>query len=169
MIGVYGIKQEYFELYEMMSKDEYVINEETGEVLEDNTELLKELLAGLDGLKAEKLDNIEYIKRELKASQEALKTEAKRLSERAKALENNQKKLLDLQDFLLSGEKVKTDKFTFFYGSSEALSIEDESVVPSDFISFEPKIDKTGLKKAVKDGLELDGVSLKTNINLRVR
>ena len=165
---VFDIKKEYFELYELMSKDEYEVNEDTGEVT-DNTELIKNLMDGLDAERDEKLENIEYIKRELKIRQQALKDEAKRLSERAKSLENNQKQLLELQDFLLGGEKLKTDKFTFFYGSSEKLEIEDESKVPSDYIAYTPKIDNTNLKKAVKDGLEVEGITLKTTISLRVR
>lgn len=166
---VFDIKKEYHELQELMLSDELVVNQETGEVIEDNTELLKSLMDELEDTKQEKLDNIEYIKRTLKVSQEALKAEAKRLSERAKSLENNQKRLLDLQDFLLSGEKFKSDKFTFFYGSSEALEIVDESLVPPDYIAYTPKIDKTNLKKAVKSGLEVDGITLKKNISLRVR
>lgn len=170
---VYDIKKEYTELQELMEKDEYVYDSETGELLEDNSQLLKELSENLQSSKEEKLDNIEYIKKELKIAQQALKDEGKRLSERAKMMENNQKRLLDLQDYLLAGEKIKTDKFTFFYGSSQSLIIEDESEVPERFISFIPKIDKTALKTAIKNGDviadEFDFIKLQTKISLRVK
>lgn len=167
---VFEIKQEFHGLLALMASDEIVVDEETGEVIEDNTEILHELMAEIEANKAEKLENIEYIKKQLKVTQDALKIEARRISERAKSLENNQKKLLELQDFLLSGEKLKTDKFTFFYASSESLDIEDESVIPAEFVRFELKIDKTSLKKEVKAGrVEVDGISLKTKIGLRVR
>ena len=167
---VFDIKQEFYKLQELLERDEFVVDEETGEVLEDNTELLKELASEIEATRDEKLENIEYLKRDFKLKQQALKDEAKRLSERAKSFELAQKKLLDLQDFLLAGEKLKTDKFTFYYGSSEALEIEDESAVPPDFITFIPKIDKTNLKKAVKSGgVAVDGIKIVKNIGLRVR
>jgi len=124
----------------------------------------------LNDTKAEKLDNIQYIKKQLMLTQNALKDESKRLSERAKSLELNQKKLTDLQDYLLSGEKLKTDKFTFYYGANEVLEVEDDSLVPPDFIKYKPTIDKTELKKAVKRGdVEVDGIKINKTISLRVR
>lgn len=164
----YDIKSEFFDIYEMM-ENSVISDSETGEVTEDNTELLKEMLAELKNNRGEKLDNIEYIKRELKLSEEALKQESTRLRERAKMFENNIKKLADLQDFLLAGDKEKTDKFTYFYGKSESLEITDESKVPDTYISFEPKIDRTGLKSSVKGGLVIDGIIIKEKISLRVR
>jgi len=166
---VFDIKSDYYNLMELMENDAFEVDEDTGEVLQDNTELLKEMMQELNDTKAEKLENIEYIKKQLKIKQQALKDEAKRLSERAKSLELNQKKLTNLQDFLLGGEKLKTDKFTFYYGSSEALEIEDESLVPADYIVYKPSINKTELKKAVKRGdVNIDGIKLEKNISLRV-
>jgi hypothetical protein len=167
-LTVFEIKKEFYDLANLMV-DDLVVDETTGEILEDNTELLQGMLAELEATKEEKLTNIEYIKRDLKIRQEALKAEARRIAEKAKSLENNQKRLLELQDFLLGGEKLKGDKFTFFYGSSESLDIVDESAVPADYVSFVPKVDKTALKKDVKNGLEIEGITINKKISLRVR
>jgi len=164
----FDIQKEFYALMELMENDSYDVDQVTGEVI-DNSLLLQELMSELQVAKNDKLDNIEYIKRELQISIDALKAETKRLSERAKMYERNQDKLTELQDFLLSGEKCKTEKFTFFYAKSESLEIQDESAVPAEYIAFTPKIDKANLKKAVQNGLFIDGIVIKEKIGVRVR
>lgn len=164
---VFDIKEELFTLQELMLA-EYEVNEETGEVT-DNTELLKVLASGLEVELSDKAEAIIYTAKEFKASEALLGEEIKRLQERKKMMQRKQDQLKDLLDYLLGGKKIKTEKFTVYYGKSESLDIVQEDKVPSEFISFTPKVDKTALKKAVKDGLEIEGINLNTNISVRWR
>lgn len=167
---VYDIKDEFFKLKEMMENDSLIYDEETGEVLEDNSEVLQELLNELEASRDEKVENIIYIHKELDVAKKALEDEAKRLNERAKMLENNQKRLKGLIDYLLGGEKIKTDKFTVFYGSSESVEIEDESAIPPEYLAIKTMPDKKALKDAIKNkGVELPGVKLEKKISVRWR
>jgi len=168
-MNIYEIKQEMNALKELLEKDSFDVDQETGEVF-DNSETLKELANEIELKLEEKADAIIYIHKEFEEAEKALKDEVKRLNERKTMMIRKQKQLKDLLDYILAGQKLKTTKFTIFYGKSESLEIVDESKVPQEFIAFTPKIDKTNLKKAVKNKeIEVDGIELKTNISLRWR
>ena len=162
----FDIKQELFALRELLEQED--IDPETGEVF-DNSESIKQLSDELEVEIDDKLEGIEYIKREYKATEQMLASEIKRLQERKAMMARKQEQLKKLQDFILSGEKRKTDKFTFYYSSSESVNLFDESEVPSDYFKFEPKIDKTAIKKALKSGESVPGAELETKFNLAVR
>ncbi len=162
----FEIKQELFALQELMEQDD--VDMETGEVV-DNSDAINSLSDALDVEIDDKLDGIEYIKREFKAVEKSLSDEIKRLQQRKAMMARKQEQLKQLQDFILSGEKRKTDKFTFYYGRSESVSLFDESLIPSEYIKLEPKIDKTEIKKALKRGEEIAGATLSESINLGVR
>ena len=125
----FDIKEELFVLQELMQA-EYEVDEETGEIT-DNTDLLKSMADELNENLSDKTDAIIYTAKEFKASEDALGEEIKRLQERKKMMARKQDQLKDLLDYLLGGEKIKTEKFTVFYGKSESLSIEnDDAVIP---------------------------------------
>jgi len=148
--------------------DEVEYNEETGEVI-DNSDTIKELLNELTANKDDKLDNIEYIKRDFKMREGALADEIKRLTERKKSMKTKQEQLANLQEYLMIGEKGMTDKFTFFYGMTQSYDIEDESEIPEAYLKVEFKVNKTEITKALKNGGAVAGVSLKETTSLRVR
>ena len=162
----FDIKKELFALRELVEQDD--IDPETGEVL-DNSEAIRQLSDELEVEISDKLDGIEYIKREYKATEQMLADEIKRLQERKAMMARKQDQLKRLQDFILAGEKRKTDKFTFYYSSSESVNLINESEIPSDYFSFDPKIDKTAIKKALKSGESVPGAELETKFNLAVR
>lgn len=166
-MNVFEIKKEFFALKELMEK-EYEVDEETGEFI-DNTEILKELALGLNENMNDKADAIIYIYKEMVASEGLIHEEIKRLTERKKMYKRKQEQLKELMDFLLEGKKLKTEKFTIFYGKSESLVIEDEDKIPSKYISFEPKINKKDIKDDIKLGEEIEGAKVVENISVRWR
>lgn len=166
MASTFTILEEFRAINELTSEVEF--DEETGEVI-DNTETIKVLLAELNNSKEEKLDNIEYVKREFKLSEEGLQSEIKRLQERKASMVSKQDQLKKLQEFLLNGEKVKTDKFTFSYGTSKSVEIEDESEIPEAYLKVEFKVNKTEIGKALKAGGAITGAKLIEKTTLRVR
>jgi len=69
-----------------------------------------------------------------------------------------------------SGEtKIKTDLFSFFIRDSEALSIADEDNIPRQFLRIKKEVDKVAIKKAIKDGEEIEGCYIVKNRSLGVK
>ncbi len=168
MSTTYDIKQEFFAIRELLEDDE--INEETGEVI-DNTEAVQALLSELEGKRDEKADNIAYLMQEAKDTELALKAEVTRLNERKAMFIKQQESLKNLLDFLLSGEKLKTDRFTFSYRTSQSVNITDESLVPAEFLNVKEVVtpDKKRIKEALANFDDVAGCEIVVKKSLGVR
>jgi len=167
-MNTFDIKQEYRRLEELAME----FDPETGELLNDD-ETLRQLAMELDGKREEKLENIEYLTRENKAKSEALAQEIKRLQARKTSLELTCVRLTELQNELLGGEKLKTDKFTFSYRTTKSVEV-PEKVDPefTDWVNVKYTWDKTAIKKALEEsGVSYDeyGVKLVEKTSLSVR
>ena len=168
MKSVYSIKSEFFVLQELIENEEF--DSETGEII-DNSDAIAMLLSEIQDDKANKADNIAYLINQAKDSQDTIKAEIVRLYERKKMFERQEDKLKNLLDFLLSGEKLKTDKFTFSYRSSQSVEIIDESLIPAEFLNvkevFTP--DKKRIKEALADFNEVAGARIVVKKTLGVK
>lgn len=162
----FDIVKEMTAIQELIEAVDY--NEETGEII-DNSETVKALLEELELSKNDKLDNIEYMKREYKAAAETLQGEIKRLTERKAMMLRNVERLADLQGLLLQNEGTKTDKFTFFYGTSTSVDVVDEDALPHEFLAIKYTPDKKAIGDKMKLGFEVDGCKLVTKTSLRVK
>lgn len=162
----YDIAKEYEALNELLNTVEF--DEETGEEIDNSAELIS-LTQELKGELYEKLNNIEYLKRDRKDTIDGLSIEIKRLQDRKKMFEREVLKLSDLQNFLLHGENLKTDKFTFYYRKSESVAVTDENAISEQYMKVEFKVDKTALKKALKSGESIDGAILEEKTTLAIR
>ncbi len=172
---IFDIKSEFDALRELVETVDF--DTETGEV-KDNSKLFKSLLDEVELKVGEKLESIEYIKREINSGIEALKTEETRLYKKRKALENNIERLKELQVQLLSEfpeHKTKTDKgFSFYMQESESVILMPfvtPEMLPEQYkttrMSIEPN--KTALKNAIKSGELVNGVEIEKKSTLRVR
>ena len=112
MKSVYEIKSEFFAIQELLENEEF--NNETGELI-DNSETIRLLLSEIEDDKSNKADNIAFLIKQTKDSQELIKCETDRLNERKKMFIRQEEKLKELLTFLLGEEKLKTDKFTFSF------------------------------------------------------
>lgn len=121
----------------------------------------------------EKAENIAKIIAELQGSVDMLKKEEERLSAKRRAIENNSKRLKQYleEQMLLTGKvKFKTELFSFgIQKNAPSLDVVTEDNIPEEFYIVERKLNRTDLLKAVKAGLELDGVGLKQTESLRIR
>lgn len=160
----FEIKQEYQALTELLENE---FDPETGEFV-DVESILKEEIEKLNDEKESKLENIEYLKRDFKAKSVSLKDEIKRLQARAKSFERQVENLTKLQIFLLNGEKLKTDKFTFSFRKSKAVEIENENIIPDDFKVISYRVDKTKLKKVLENEV-IPGAKIVEKKSLSVR
>ena len=167
-MNVYEIGKEFYELQELIEKESFDVNQETGEVF-DNSATLQALADELNVLKEVKCDSIAYIMKSFKDSEKSLQDEIKRLQERKAMMVRKQDSLKELLDYLLKGEKLKTDKFTFYYANSTKTVIEDESAIPAEFLKVEYKIDKTEIGKELKAFRDVPGATLEVTNGLRIK
>ena len=158
MSSLFNISQDFKSLYEMANDAE-----------NEDMEALAELFSEVETSLSDKLDNTIYVIKELDSDAEALKAEAKRLTDKARALENKGKYLKELMlgAVKASGvEKLKSDKFSYYIKRTEVLNVVSEDNIGREFFRIKKEIDKTVLKKAIKDGLIVDGVSIVENESL---
>ena len=109
----------------------------------------------------------------LTADADNFKAEIDRMTSRKRALDNNVKRMkLALLNFLQSSgqKKAKGGTFTVAISKSQAVNILDETAIPETYLVAQPpKIDKVGIKKAIKDGEDVPGAVIVTNEGVRIR
>jgi len=146
----------------------FSVDEETGEVLFDTTDLLS-----LENTKAEKMLAIGKIIKEKEALASAIKEQEKAMAERRKVLENEVTRLKDWALFNMT-EKEKFEDATIKISYSTGV----ESVEVLDLEKLEPKYivekytyqaDKKALKEALKNGEFFEGVTLVRKPSLRIK
>ena len=168
-MNTYELSKEY-EALRVLTTEEF--DEETGELI-DNSEAIKALLDELDSKRDDKLKGIEYIKREFESINAAIDIEKKRLDARKKVFTRKIENMKDLQVYLLDGEKVETDLFTFSFRKSTSVNIDDVLLATLQGKFVEEKttftIKKAEIKKALVDGEEVKGAHLETKQNLQVK
>lgn len=129
-----------------------------------------ELKAYLEEYRDEAIEGIAMGIKEAKAEAEAIKAEEKALSQRRKVRENKANGLTKYLSDYLAGRKFSTPKVAISYRKSEVVEIADLNAVPDEFLSPQPpKVDKVGLKKAVKGGAVIDGVTIVEKQNIQIR
>jgi len=164
----YEIKSEFFAIQELLENEEF--NEETGELI-DNSEAIQSLLSEIEDERDSKADNIAYLIKEANDTELSLKAEIDRLNERKKMFIRQQDSLKELLNFLLAGEKLKTDKFTYSYRNSQTVHIIDESLIPAEFLNVKETFtpDKKRIKEALSNFDEVAGAEIIVKKSLSVR
>lgn len=167
---IYEINEQFKKLYEMSENVE--VDEETGEII-DNSKMLTQLFDDLNIELCDKLDNTNYIIKELEVAKEALRSEAKRLTDKAKVFENRQNYLKSLIRSALeaSGQSKIKSKFSFSISKRKSYNYDDVNMfgLSDDFIRVKKEIDKTEIKEFIKAGGSIDGVKEVENTTLSIR
>ena len=150
---------EFKGLYELCEDIEV---DENGEII-DNSETLSSLFNDLEMDLSDKLENTAYLIKELETSEKALKDESKRLTEKAKVLENRQARIKELIKTTLesSGQtKIKTDKFSFSISNRKSFNYDGVNMfaLDSQFVRVKEELDKNKMKEFIKAGGTIDGV-----------
>ena len=152
--------------------DEQLVEAETGAILED--EMAAAVMDTLDKLNCQREEKIESIACWIKgmdAEEEALKAESKKLKERADRLAKKRDRVTGFLEQTLAGEKFKTEKVVVSYRKSAQTVIRDEDELPEEYwkvkITRDP--DKTAIKKAIKDGIEVPGAEVIEVMNMSIK
>lgn len=140
-----------------------LIDEETGEIADF------EAFESLQMQRDEKIEGAACWIKELEYQAACIKEEEKALAARRKAAENRAKRLREYVGTALAGSKFETPRCKISYRKSVSLEIADGAVIPEDYTHVEYKVDKAGLKAAVKAGLEIEGVALVEKQNMQVK
>ena len=147
-----------------MAKIQSSFDESTGEIIDE--ELYTESQRELDNLEIaqnEKIENIACYIKNLNSEVFAIENEIKTLSQRKKVKENQLKRIKEyLANFLkLKGiKKIETPKTIISFRKSEQLEITDEEEAMEwcrlrGFLKEKPEIDKTEVKKYIKNLIEI--------------
>lgn len=151
-------------LYEINQEILNCVDMETGEIID--MDKLGELQLAFDV----KVENIALWIKNLLSDAEAIKAEKLKLAERQKACENKAKSLKEYLNTYLDGQKFKTPRVSISYRKSDAVEVTDITKVKAEYLKpVEPEVDKTKIKKALKEGAELEGVILVQNQNMQIR
>ena len=156
-------------IYEIDQAIMQCVDFETGEIID--TEQLDKLQMERDT----KLENVACWIKDLKAEAEALKNEKQALAERQKVAENKAESLKKWLAYALQGEKFKTPKCAISFRKSEAVEVTDEGLnnlmkEHDELLTYKaPEPNKTAIKQALKDGLNVEGVQLVQNISTIIK
>lgn len=151
-------------LYEIDEEILNCVDMETGEIID--AEKLEQLQLTRD----DKVEGIALWIKNLLSDADAIKSEEEKLAQRRKANENKAKNLKEYLSKFLNGQKFKTPKVSISYRKSESVEVTDISKLDDDYLKFaEPTVDKAKVKKALKAGTVLQGVSLVENQNIQIR
>jgi t-SNARE complex subunit (syntaxin) len=139
-----------------------------------DAEVFQDTLSAIEEALEDKVENVAKLVRCLEADIKAIKEEEQRLADRRKAVEN---KISGIKEYLQSQmevaglEKVKRPTITVsIQANPPSVEVTDESLIPSDYMVPQPsKIDKKAIMTALKDGLFIDGCSLKQGKGLRIK
>lgn len=142
-----------------------------------DAEVLAETMEAVTGDFEEKAEGYAKVISNLNADADALKKEIERLSARKKAIEKNVASIKgNLQAAMIAADrrKFKTNLFTFGIQKnpvSVVLDTEDVYEVPDEYLEYQlPVVNKTALKRALQDGVNLSGIAhLAQTEGLRIR
>ena len=151
-------------LYEIDEEILNCVDMETGEIID------VERLGQLQLAREDKVEGIALWIKNLLSDADAIKSEEEKLAQRRKANENKAKNLKEYLSKFLNGQKFKTPKVSISYRKSESVEVTDISKLDDDYLKFaEPTVDKAKVKKALKAGTVLQGISLIENQNIQIR
>ena len=165
MANLYEIGSSYIRVQDMAGDPEI------------DPQTLADTMEAIEGELEIKAENYAKVMKNLEGDVAAIKAEIDRLTSKKKTIENNIKNMkATLQSVMeVTGKtKFKTDLFSFGIqknAPSVVIDVEDVRDIPEDYLKFkEPEVDKTAIKAAINDGVDLTGIAhLETKYSLRIR
>ena len=151
---LYDVVQDYLTIQHMMEDPDL------------DPQTLADTMEGIEGELEVKADGYAKVIRNMEADIESIKSEVNRLTDRRKTIEKYIQTLkLALQKSMeITGKtKFKTELFSFSVRNNAPAVIMDESdirKIPSEYLRIrDPEVDKSKLKDALKNGVDLSGVA----------
>lgn len=161
MPSLYELNKDYKELQAMLEVAE----------TEEDMQAIQDTLDMLDCSVDEKIENTAMFIRNLKGDIQSFKDESKRLSAKAKTLENMTERLKNNIDHVMKENQLtekKVGQFKCYYKASETVEIDDLYALPEEFRKTTITADKVAIKKAIKAKQEVAGARIETHMNLQI-
>ncbi len=140
---------------------------------EADLDSLENALQGIEDNINSKAENTAKLIKNIDGDIKTLREEERRLQARRRALENKQKNIkeyLEIQLKNMGVDKVKTPLFTVaIQNNPQSVDIVDENLIPEDFIQYKKSISRRDILKALKEGKEIPGATIKQTRSLRIR
>lgn len=164
---LYELTNDYLALIDALDNDE--IPEEA------ITDTLEAITASIE----EKADSIACLLKSLDAEIVAIKAEEARLAERRKSKERAHERIKAyLSESLQKAglDKVETARNRITFRKSESVEVDEDVFIAwaqtnrDDLLTYSsPKANKTAIKKALKDGIEMIGAELHVKTNIQIK
>lgn len=161
MMSIYNITDDFSQIMAEIESNGGEISPEIDEKLQINQFNL-----------IEKTTNYVHVIKTLDSECDIIDIEIKRLQELKKQRSNFTQSLKDrlknaMQAMELTEIKTALNKINF--RKSESVEIIDESILPSNVLIYEPKIDKKKIKEIIKNGGQVFGAKIVENQNLQIK
>ena len=151
-------------LYEINQSIMDCIDMETGEIID--IDQLHELQMD----RTDKIRNIACYIKNLRSDAAAYDEEAKTFAARKKAAQTKAESLTAYLSSMLNGEKVKDKEYSISWRKSESVNTTDDSLLPDTYLVPQPpKVDKAGIKAALKAGTAVTGAELAEKNNIQIK
>lgn len=156
-------------LYEIEQAILDTVDMETGEVID--FEKLEELALERD----KKIENIALWIKNLEADAKAFKEEKDSFAQKQKAAESRANSLKSYLTSYLDGTTYKSNKVSISFRASKAAEVYDlDALMRYDdcdsFLKYkDPELDKTAIKKAIDEGIELPGCRIVEKSNIQIK
>lgn len=151
-------------LYEIDSEILNCIDQETGEILDE------ERLSQLEMERDTKIENVALWYRNLLSDAEQYKAEKQRFEQLERSSLAKAGNLKEWLTYALQGNKFKTTRVNISYRKSDSVKINNAALVPEKYLVYnDPTINKTLVKKALKDGIAVTGAELEVKQNIQIK
>ena len=151
-------------LYEIQEDILSCIDLKTGEIID------VERLHGLQMERQQKIRNIACWIKNLLADARAYEEEEKTFAARKMAAKNKADSLKQYLSNCLHGEKIQDKEFSIGWRKSQKIHIDEGAAIPAVYLIPVPdKVDKQGLKDALRQGVLLPGITLMAYNNIQVQ
>lgn len=151
-------------LYEIQEDILSCIDLKTGEIID------VERLHGLQMERRQKIRNIACWIKNLLADARAYEEEEKTFATRKTAAKNKADSLKQYLSDCLHGEKIQDREFSIGWRKSQRIHIDEGAVIPAAYLIPVPdKVDKQGLKDALRQGVLLPGITLMEYNNIQIQ
>lgn len=165
MASIYELTDDFLRIQEMMEDPEL------------DPQTLADTFEAVDGELELKAESYAKVMKNLEGDLAGIKAEIDRLTSKKKAIENNIKNMkATLQSVMeATGKtKFKTELFSFGIQKNAPSVVIDEQYIeniPEEYLKFrEPEINKTAIKDAINNGVDLSGIAhLEQSQSLRIR
>ena len=170
-MNIFQINEELATYYEMLANGE-LLDLETGEIVDSD------LVNKIDELEKQLEDRTEFfalLVKEATAQAELIKQEKKKLEARQKQKENTAAYVKQILKTVLKGEKFETPKVAITYRTSEKVNtitdkLDIKQLEDLDLLRYkEPELNKTEIKRMLKQGITLSGLSLLKEQNIIIK